>query len=421
MTNPSPPTTFPPTPVNLFPMIAELHPTESPPPPAHRTTRPRVTVVVPAMNERDTLATLRRRIGEVASRHGIDADLIWIDDGSSDDSWSIMSAMAANDRAVTAIRLRRNFGKAAALSVGFAAATGDIVVTMDADLQDDPNELPAMIAPILAAGEQRLDVVSGWKKKRHDPWHKVGPSRVFNALVSRITGVRLHDHNCGFKAYRAEVLREVDLYGERHRFIPVLAAARGYRVGERVVQHHARAFGQSKYGVERLAKGFLDLMTIRLLTGYGRRPLHAVGAAGLACFAAGAIGMFCLSAAWVLSRVVDGWDPVHLHASALFYYCITAVLLGAQCVLAGLVSEVIVSHFAVAERWDRLPACRGTSDRLEAYPTADDRLEAYPTVGDGLEAYSTADDRLEAYPTVTPASLSNSSVSVAEVVRSDGG
>ncbi len=198
------------------------------------------------------------------------------------------------------LRLRKNFGKAAALQAGFKAARGSRVVTLDADLQDDPREIPRFLAEM----DQGIDVVSGWKKVRHDPWHKVGPSRVFNWLVGVMTGVRLHDHNCGFKAYRREVCDEIRLYGELHRFIPVLAAARGWKVGEIVVHHRPRQFGRSKYGVTRIIKGFLDLLTVSFLTDYGQRPQHLLGSIGLLCFAFGTIGITLLSG--LVDRVATG-------------------------------------------------------------------------------------------------------------------
>jgi len=308
-----------------------------------------LTVVVPAMNEEDSLAVLHERVLNVCRSCDKSVEVIFIDDGSTDATWQRMSELAGSEATpasrTLAIRLRRNFGKAAALSAGFAIARGRVVLTMDADLQDDPDEIPRFLTAI----EEGHDVVSGWKRVRHDPWHKVLPSRVFNAMVSGLTGVRLHDHNCGFKAYRREVLGEVDLYGERHRFIPVLAAARGWRVGEIEVLHHPREHGHSKYGWSRIGKGFLDLMSVYLLTGYGRRPLHLIGSAGLVCFAAGSLGMLYLSAMWVITRI-SGGEPLHLHATAIFYYCILAVLLGAQCVLAGLIAELIVSVSAARDR-----------------------------------------------------------------------
>ncbi|NND99443.1 MAG: glycosyltransferase family 2 protein [Pirellulaceae bacterium] len=305
------------------------------------------------MDESETIETLSSQIKQVCQQHDIDRQVIFVDDGSTDNTWQIIEKIAADDGDVQAIRFRRNFGKAAALAAGFDAANGEIVVTMDADLQDDPKEVPRFLEQL----DNHLDVVSGWKRVRHDPWHKVLPSRVFNWLVSSATGVRLHDHNCGFKAYRREIFDEVKLYGELHRFVPVLAAARGWKVGEIEVEHHPREFGKSKYGVSRLVKGFLDLLTIYFLTGFGRRPLHLVGSIGLLCFALGGIGMIYLSGMWVITRLSTSMDDLHLHSTAIFYYCILAVLLGAHFLLAGLLAELIVSvtragntPFSIAEQ-----------------------------------------------------------------------
>lgn len=296
--------------------------------------------MIPTLNEQDSLEELHGRIREQCDSAGLNCQIVFVDDGSTDRSWSIIEKLSEEDPGTEAIRFRRNFGKAAALSAGFEACCGEIVITMDADLQDDPDEIPRFLAQL----DQGLDVVSGWKRVRHDPWHKVFPSRVFNWLVSTLTGVALHDHNCGFKAYRREIFDEVELYGERHRFVPVLAASRGWEVGEIEVEHHARRFGQSKYGVSRLIKGFLDLLTIYMLTGYSGRPLHLIGAAGMLFFAIGGIGMTYLSAMWVITRLSHSMHDIHLHETAIFYYCITALLLGAQFLLAGLLAELIVSR-----------------------------------------------------------------------------
>src|SRR5262249_46432324 len=240
---------------------------------------------------------------------------------------------------VFGIRLRRNFGKAAALSAGFRSARGEIVLTLDADLQDDPAEIPRFLQALehgTAGGQPRepgaggaLGVVSGWKRVRHDPWHKVFPSRIFNWLVSWLTGVRLHDHNCGMKGYRAEVFREVRLYGELHRFIPVLAAARGFRVGEIAINHRPRRFGQSKYRVRRFVKGCSDLMTVKFLTGFGQRRQHLLGSIGLVSFLFGFFGMMYLAFTWIY-RLFDpsAFDPVHTRP--LLIYALGALLLGAQ-------------------------------------------------------------------------------------------
>lgn len=299
-----------------------------------------VSFVVPTMNEEESLSELHSQIVSVCKANSLDYQIIFVDDGSTDGSWSVMEALVAKDRSTEAIRFRRNFGKAAALSAGTSAARGDVVITMDADLQDDPQEIPRFLAMMC----EGFDVVSGWKQIRHDPWHKTMPSKVFNWLVSRMTGVQLNDHNCGFKSYRREIFDEVDLYGERHRFVPVLAASRGFRVGEIAVAHHPRKFGQSKYGISRLIKGFLDLMSVYLLTGFSSRPQHLIGSIGIFFFSVGGIGLSVLTAMWVLSRMISGWDAVHLHETAIFYYCILALLFGSQFLLAGLLSELIVSR-----------------------------------------------------------------------------
>ncbi|MCC9602383.1 glycosyltransferase family 2 protein [Stieleria sp. JC731] len=297
------------------------------------------TFVIPTMNEEDTVATLVEKIDEVCHGLGLTHDILFIDDGSTDQTWPRIVSLSREKSHVVGLRFRRNFGKAAALAAGFARAQGDIVFTMDADLQDDPVEIPKFLAKL----DEGYDVVSGWKQKRHDPLDKTMPSKVFNRLVSRLTGVKLNDHNCGFKAYRQPVTKDVTLYGERHRFVPVLAAARGWKIGEVSVVHHARQFGQSKYGVSRLAKGFLDLLSIFFLTTFGKRPFHFIGAIGMLFFITGGLGMIYLSIHRVLSWQIEAMEDFHLHRSPLFYYCITALLLGSQLFLAGLLSELIVS------------------------------------------------------------------------------
>ncbi|MCO6457983.1 MAG: glycosyltransferase family 2 protein [Pirellulaceae bacterium] len=299
-----------------------------------------LSTVIPVYNEVDSLAPLHEELSRVARREGYELEMVFVDDGSTDGSWDQIELLAARDPRIQAIRFRRNFGKAAALSAGFAAARGELVLTLDADLQDDPHEIPRF----LEAMGQGLDVVSGWKQVRHDPWHKVLPSRVFNWLVGRLTGVRLHDHNCGFKCYRREIFDEVRLYGELHRFVPVLAAARGWKVGEIVVNHRPRSFGKSKYGVSRIVKGFLDLLTVYFLTGFEQRPQHLLGSAGLLFFCLGGFGLVALTVVWSLLRL-DGnpENDIHLHQRALFYYSIVAVLLGGQLISIGILAEMITA------------------------------------------------------------------------------
>lgn len=314
-----------------------------------------LSVVIPVYNERESLEPLFVEIDAVARAASLDLEVIFVDDGSSDGSWEVVRKLAGLDRRVYGIRFRRNFGKAAALLAGFRAANGELTLTMDADLQDDPKEIPQFLASI-AAG---LDVVSGWKKIRHDPWHKVWPSRVFNGMVSWLTGVRLHDHNCGMKCYRTEVFREVRLYGELHRFIPVLAHARGFKVGEVVIQHRARKFGHSKYGVRRFIKGFLDLLTVKFLTSFSHRPQHALGGMGIFSFTLGAAGMVWLAATWLLHQFAPDWPWKYepLSERPLLIYSAAALLLGAQLLMMGFLAELFTANqfrdedsFSVAER-----------------------------------------------------------------------
>ncbi len=325
-----------------------------------------ITAVIPVYNEEESLAQLHAELSEVAQQNDYELEIVFVDDGSSDGSWEEIERLAREDPRVQGIRFRRNFGKAAALSAGFEAARGELIFTLDADLQDDPREMPRFLEQI----EAGRDVVSGWKKRRHDPWHKVGPSRIFNWLVSRLTGVRLHDHNCGFKCYRREIFDEVQLYGELHRFVPVLASARGWKVGEVVVNHRARQFGYSKYGFRRFIKGFLDLFTVYFLTGYAQRPQHLLGTLGLISFVLGGFGMGVLTAWWGISRVVATIDPIHLHERAIFYYSMGAMLLGAQFVTSGILAEMITashmrnaSTFSVKQRTKSSPDDAGQEDQ----------------------------------------------------------
>lgn len=309
-----------------------------------------ISVVIPLHNERENLpalhAELQSAFGKLPSAPEV--EWIFVDDGSRDGTWDEVRKVAAGDPRVKGIRFRRNFGKAAALMAGFRAAKGNIVFTMDGDLQDDPAEVPRFLAK-LDEGDG-LDVISGWKKRRHDPWHKVYPSRVFNAMVSGLTGCKLHDHNCGYKVYRAEVLREVEIYGELHRFIPVLAHARGFRVGEIEVNHRARKFGQSKYGVSRFMKGLLDLFTVRFLTGYSQRPLHVFGGVGLILFLVGLGGLGWMAVEWLLGHRPIGSRP-------FLMYSAISLGVGVQLLSLGILAELITSylargqaHYSVAER-----------------------------------------------------------------------
>ena len=297
--------------------------------------------VIPVFNEEESLTPLLEEIDTVTGENQYEFEVIFVDDGSSDDSWAVIERLHDENENVQGIRFRRNFGKAAALNAGFRVARGDVVFTLDADLQDDPREIPNFLAVLDSEG---VDVVSGWKKKRYDPWHKVGPSRVFNWMVSKLTGVALHDHNCGFKCYKKEVLDEVHLYGEMHRFVPVLASSRGWKIGEVVVLHRKRQFGRSKYGVKRIVKGFLDLLTVHLLTGYGNRPQHLLGSLGMTCFGLSGSVMAYLTGWWFVSRSVEGMEPLNLHERALFYFSIAGVIVGIQLLTTGFVAELVTKR-----------------------------------------------------------------------------
>jgi len=304
-----------------------------------------ISVVVPIFNEAESLEPLHQELDRAFATLG-PVEFLLVDDGSRDSSWAVVQALATRDHRVRAIRLRRNFGKAAALSAGFRAARGEIVFTLDADLQDDPAEIQRFLDKL----NQGYDVISGWKQVRHDPWHKVWPSRLFNAAVSSLTGCRLHDHNCGFKGYRREALEEIDIYGELHRFVPVLAHARGFRVGELAVHHRPRQHGRSKYGLSRLFKGFLDLLTVRFLTGYGQRPLHPLGLLGLLLTSLGLSGLGYLAVLWIIDQGPIGTRP-------MLGYSTAAIVVGVQLICLGILAELITAYhirnrppYSVAER-----------------------------------------------------------------------
>ncbi len=310
-----------------------------------------ISIVIPVFNERESLRQLVDEIHSTARDHHLEIELILVDDGSTDGSWEAIRQLAAECPRLRGIRFRRNFGKSAALAAGFQVVRGDPVLTLDADLQDDPREIPRF----LNALSKGLDVVSGWKRIRHDPWHKVLSSRIFNWAVRRLTGVRLHDHNCGMKCYRAEVFREVRVYGELHRYIPVLAAARGFRVGELEIQHRPRLHGRSKYGLGRIVKGFLDLLTVKFLTSYSHRPQHILGTIGLLAFVLGTLGMTYLAVTWIINELQPGSYPP-LHQRPLLIYSVAGLLLGLQMLTMGFVAELLTAltaherdEFSIAE------------------------------------------------------------------------
>jgi glycosyltransferase involved in cell wall biosynthesis len=293
-----------------------------------------LSVVVPARDEEESLPLLVARVLEVCAGSGLTlCDIVLVDDGSRDKTWAVMKELAEANKAVQAIRLRRNFGKATALMVGIGACAGDVIITMDADLQDDPEEIPRFIE-MLDAG---WDLVSGWKKDRHDPLSKTLPSRLFNKVTARISGVRLHDFNCGFKAYRREIFDSVELYGELHRYVPVLAHALGYRVAEIPVRHHARRFGKSKYGVARYLRGFLDLLTVVMITRYAYRPGHLFGGIGAFFLVCGGGILSYLTGLKLFTGADIGGRP-------LLLFGVMVVIIGIQLVMFGMLAELIISR-----------------------------------------------------------------------------
>lgn len=290
-----------------------------------------LSVLIPVKDEEESLPELVAAITETSQREKLKVnEIIIIDDGSTDNSWQIVEGLSLEYKNLRGIRLRRNFGKATALSIGSSEATGDIVITMDGDLQDDPKEIPRFVNEI-ANG---FDLVSGWKKRRHDPIDKTLPSRIFNRITAWVTGIKLNDFNCGFKAYRREIFDRIELYGELHRFVPVLAESYGYKIGEIAVEHHARKHGVSKYGVERLLKGLLDLVTVVTLTRFSTRPSHLFGGAGLLMLAIGTLILLYLTAIKLFGGVSIGDRPLLLLGILL-------EIVGIQLVSFGLLAELI--------------------------------------------------------------------------------
>jgi len=295
---------------------------------------PTVSVVIPCYNEVGTLRDLHAQVRAEFTALLVEAEIIFIDDGSTDGSRELLRQLAEEDPACRVVFFRRNSGKAAALHVGFANAQGEYVLTMDADLQDDPREIPRFLEAL-----QTSDVVSGWKVNRLDPIGKTLPSKLFNATVRKVTGVRLHDMNCGFKGYRRQVLQEVTLYGELHRYIPALAAARGFRIAELGVTHHPRRSGVSKYGWERFIRGFMDLLTVAFLTKYRYRPLHAFGGLGVVLTLIGLV----LGAVMSPFLTVSTWSPPAWHF--IFWLLATALLvLGPLLIAMGVLAESLLAN-----------------------------------------------------------------------------
>ncbi|MDZ7372989.1 MAG: glycosyltransferase family 2 protein [candidate division KSB1 bacterium] len=289
-----------------------------------------LSILVPLLNEEESLRELHREITEALTPMGLSYEIVFVDDGSTDGSWEVLRQIASEDSHVRAFRFRRNFGKSAALACGFRQARGRYVVTMDADLQDDPAEIPRLMARL----QEGWDLVNGWKRKRRDPWTRRVSSRLFNWAASCVAGLRLHDFNCGLKAYRREVIEALPVYGELHRFLPALAHWQGFRVTEQEVQHRPRRYGRSKYGLGRAKRGFFDLITVLFLTRYGKRPLHFFGVPGLLSVLAGA-GLLAYLAYQRL------FASVYLSNRPLLFLGLLLVIVGIQFVSIGLIGEMI--------------------------------------------------------------------------------
>ena len=294
----------------------------------------RLSIVIPVYDESESLPELLAWIDRVIKDHNIHpAEAILVDDGSRDDSWKVITELRKNYHWIKAIRFRRNYGKSAALQKGFEAANGEVVITLDADLQDSPEEIPALMKMI---EQENFDLVSGWKKNRKDPAGKRWPSKFFNSVTRRASGIQLHDFNCGLKAYKNDVVKNIEVYGEMHRYIPVIAKASGFtRIGEKVVQHQARKFGKTKFGMERMFNGFLDIMSIMFVSRFGKRPMHFFGALGILFFFIGFVILAYLS----LLKYIQ--DIVRISDRPVFFFGILILIIGSQLFLTGFLAELI--------------------------------------------------------------------------------
>ena len=297
-----------------------------------------ISVIIPLYNEVESLPELHSWISKVMALNGYSYEIILIDDGSNDGSWKWIDHTSVDDPHVKGVRFRRNYGKSAALHTGFEEAQGDVVITMDADLQDSPDEIPGLYAMIK---EQGFDLVSGWKKKRFDPLSKTLPSKIYNATASYVTGIKLHDFNCGLKAYRLDVVKSIEVYGEMHRYIPYMAKQAGFsNIGEREVQHQARKYGVTKFGLSRFIFGYLDLMSISFISRFGKRPMHLFGTLGSLMFMLGFMAVVWLGG-FKLYNLAHGILIERVTQSPYFYLALTSMILGTQLFLAGFLGELV--------------------------------------------------------------------------------
>jgi glycosyltransferase involved in cell wall biosynthesis len=297
-----------------------------------------ISVVVPLYNEEESLPELTAWIHRVMQRNGYSYEILLVDDGSTDHSWEVIQKLSTENSSILGIKFRRNHGKSAALFCGFDSARGDVVITMDADLQDSPEEIPELYRMIR---EEKYDMVSGWKKKRYDPLMKTLPSKLFNGTARMASGIKLHDFNCGLKSYRKEVVKSIEVYGEMHRYIPILVKYAGFRkIGEKAVQHQARKYGETKFGLERFINGYLDLLSVTFTSKFGKKPMHFFGLLGTFMMIFG-----FLSAAWVgankLILLSRGIRAPLVTDNPYFYLSLTCILIGVQLFLSGFIAELV--------------------------------------------------------------------------------
>lgn len=313
-----------------------------------------ISIVIPLLNEAESLPELYAWITKVMQKHQYSYEVLFIDDGSTDQSWDIISKLSYDDSHIKGIRFQRNFGKSQALHAGFLEVKGDVIITMDADLQDSPDEIPELYNMVI---EEHYDLVSGWKKKRYDSViAKNIPSKLFNWAARKTSGVFLHDFNCGLKAYRKDVVKNIEVYGEMHRYIPVLAKNEGYsKIGEKVVIHQARKYGTTKFGMSRFINGFLDLITIWFLSKFGKRPMHFFGAMGVLMFGIGFIAALFIGIR-KLYKLYIGEPAILVTNDPWFYISLTTMIIGTQLFLAGFIGEMIIktksnsSRYKIAEQ-----------------------------------------------------------------------
>jgi glycosyltransferase involved in cell wall biosynthesis len=303
-----------------------------------------VSLVIPLLNEAESLPELHSWIKRVCEKASLKYEIIFIDDGSKDESWQVISHLKQANPEIRAMRFQRNYGKSAALHKGFEWCTGKVVITMDADLQDSPDEIPELYRMIVA---EDFDLVSGWKKKRHDPLSKTIPTKLYNWATRRMSGIHLHDFNCGLKAYSLDVVKSIEIFGEMHRYIPVIAHREGFKkIGEKVVEHRARKYGTTKFGLERFINGPLDLMTIMFISRFGKRPMHIFGTIGASMFLVGfGLTLFLILQKFMHLYVWNSKAPL-VSDQASFYIALTSMILGTQLFLAGFLGELITRNSA---------------------------------------------------------------------------